>query len=159
MTTFSKIRYFFILTALLILPGSCNKDKNDVIPYAYVDFTLDMMDFLNIYGIVGSDTVDANDMRVDQGRQFAGGFDDNGIIIFFGGDGYYAYDRTCPHDWEVNGLSVKVNIDFTIATCPKCGTTYALAAGGAPIPGSVGNYYLKPYRTSLNGRFLSVWNY
>jgi len=158
MSTRSKIRFFFILSIITLLPVSCDREKNDVIPDEYVDFTLDMMDFLNIYGIIGSDTVDASDLRIDRGRTYAGGFDGNGIIIYFGGDVYYAYDRTCPHDYVVNGLSVKVNIDFTIATCPKCGTTYALSASGAPASGP-GKYYLKNYRTSFDGRYLNVWNY
>ncbi|MCU0473805.1 MAG: hypothetical protein MUC93_10640 [Bacteroidales bacterium] len=158
MSTASKIRYFFILTVLTFLQASCDRNKNDVIPDSYVDFTLDMMDFLNIYGIVGSDTVDASDIRVDRGRLYAGGFDGNGIIIYYGGDGYYAYDRTCPHDYEVNGLSIKVNIDFTIALCPRCSTTYALSASGTPASGP-GKYYLKNYRTSFYGRYLRVSNY
>ena len=40
--------------------GSCTKDKNDVIPDVYVNFTLDITDpeFINLTAI-GSDTVDA----------------------------------------------------------------------------------------------------
>jgi len=158
MATGSKIRYFFILSALTLLVVSCNKEKNDVIPDAYVDFTIDMMDFQNIYGIIGSDTVDARDLRVDRGRLFAGGFEGNGIIIYFAGDGYYAFDRTCPHDYEVFGLSIKVKTDFTIATCPNCNTVYSLSASGTPASGP-GKYYLKNYKTSFDGRYLSVWNY
>ncbi len=45
-------------------------------------------------------------------------------------------------------LSVKV--DFTIATCPKCGTVYSLSASGTPASG-VGRYPLKNYRTSAQG--------
>ena len=58
----------------------------------------------------------------------AAGYDGNGIIVLQMVDEFYAYDRTCPHDYAVNGLSIKVNIDFTIAVCPKCGTTYALVS-------------------------------
>ena len=155
----SKIRYFFLMLALAFLPVSCENNKNDVIPDVYVDFTLDMMDFMDIYEVVGSDTVDASDMRVSIGRQYAGGFDGNGVIVYFGGDAYYAYDRTCPHDYEVNGLSIPVKIDFTIATCPRCSTSYSLAALGTPTSGSISRYPLKNYKTSYAGRYLKIWNY
>jgi nitrite reductase/ring-hydroxylating ferredoxin subunit len=157
MVTNSKIRYFFISLALATFLISCENNKNDVIPDEYVDFTIDLMDFPNIYSVIGSDTVDANDLRIDQ-RRYAGGFNGNGIIIYSGADGYYAYDRTCPHDYVESGLSVKVKIDFTIATCPKCSTSYALAAYGTPASGP-GRYPLKNYKTRLDGRFLTVWNY
>jgi nitrite reductase/ring-hydroxylating ferredoxin subunit len=157
MVTNSKIRYFFISLILATFLISCEKNKNDVIPDEYVDFTIDLLDFPNLYSVIGSDTVDANDLRVDQ-RRYAGGFNGSGIIIYSGADGYYAYDRTCPHDYVENGLSVKVNIDFTIATCPKCSTSYALAAFGTPASGP-GKYPLKNYKTRLDGRFLTVWNY
>ena len=156
MTSVSKIRLFLII---LILTGSlcaCSK-KNDVIPDVYVDFTLDLYDpeFVNLNAI-GGDTVDAHTNNWGRG---AAGFDGNGIIVYNGGDGqFYAYDRTCPHDYEVNGLSIKVNIDFTIAVCPKCGTTYALSASGTPASG-IGRYPLKNYRTSFDGRrYVRVYN-
>ena len=157
MVTNSKIRYFFISLALATFLISCENNKNDVIPDEYVDFTIDLMDFPNIYSVIGSDTVDANDLRISQ-RRYAGGYNGNGIIIYSGADGYYAYDRTCPHDYVENGLSVKVKIDFTIATCPKCSTSYALAAFGTPASGP-GRYPLKNYKTRLDSRFLTVWNY
>ena len=143
--------------ALTITISSCNKNKNDVIPDVYVNFTLDLYDFVNLSAIGSSDTVDAHDARVDNGRDYAGGFDGNGIIVYTGVDEFYAYDRTCPDDYAVNELSIKVNIDFTLAVCPKCGTTYALSASGTPASG-IGRYPLKNYRTRFDGRFVTVWN-
>ena len=151
----SKIGFFLFTMTLAFFMISCSKDKNDVIPDVYVNFTLDINDpeFVNLTAI-GSDTVDAQTNNWGSG---AAGFDGNGIILYNGGDAFYAYDRTCPYDYEVNGLSVKVNIDFTIAVCPKCGTTYSLSASGTPASG-IGRYPLKNYKTSFDGRFLRVWN-
>jgi nitrite reductase/ring-hydroxylating ferredoxin subunit len=154
----SKLRYFFYSLIIALLLSSCNRNENDVIPDVDVDFTIDMMDFFNIYGVIGSDTVNANDLRIDQGRLYAGGFKGNGIIIYYGGDGYYAYDRTCPHDYSTNGLSIKINADFTQAVCPKCSTIYALSAFGTPASGP-GRYPLKNYKTRFDGRYLNVWNH
>ena len=121
----------------------------------FLNFVLDLSDpeFINLTSI-GSDTVDANTNNWGSG---AAGFDGNGIIVFNGGDDFYAFDRTCPHDYDANGMSVKVIIDFTIAVCPYCGTTYSLSASGTPASG-VGKYPLKNYKTSFDGRFVKVWN-
>ena len=142
--------------ALAITLSSCKKNKNDVIPDVYVDFTLDLNDpeFVNLNALGGADTIDA---RTNNWGISAAGYNNNGIIIYRGPDEFYAYDRTCPHDYVVNSLSIKVKIDFTLAVCPKCGTTYALAANGTPASG-IGRYPLKNYRTSFDGRYVRVWN-
>jgi nitrite reductase/ring-hydroxylating ferredoxin subunit len=154
--TSSKIVFFSFTMALAITMVSCTKARNDVIPDVTVNFTLDILDpqFVNLTAI-GSDTVDGQ--TNNWGIAASGGFDGNGIIIYNGGDAYYAFDRTCPHDYDANGLSIKVKIDFTIATCPKCGTVYSLSASGTPASG-IGRYPLKNYRTSFDGRYLRVWN-
>ncbi len=158
MASDSKIRFFLIATALLVILSSCNK-KNDVIPDTYVNFTLNLNDpeFVSLSGFGGSVTVNSQTNNYGPG---AAGYDGNGIIICFGVEEFYAYDRTCPHDYVVNSLSVKVNIDpsnSTIAICPKCGTKYGLTVGGTPASG-VGRYPLKNYKTSFQGNYVTVWN-
>jgi len=154
----SKIVFFFIAAALTLSLGSCNK-KNDVIPNTYVNFTLDLNDpeFVNLSAFGGSVTVNS---RTNNWGTGAAGFDGNGIIVCYGVDEFYAYDRTCPHDYVNNSISIKVNIDpgnSTIAICPKCGTKYGLTVGGTPVTG-VGRYPLKNYRTSYQGNYVLVWN-
>jgi nitrite reductase/ring-hydroxylating ferredoxin subunit len=152
----SKIGLFTITLTIFVVFSSCNKNKNDVIPDVYVDFTLDLNDpeFVSLNALGGADTVNA---RTNNWGTFAAGYDGNGIIIYRGPDEFYAYDRTCPHDYAVNGISVRLKIDFTLAVCPKCGTKYALAAFGTPASG-IGRYPMKNYRTSFDGRFVRVWN-
>jgi nitrite reductase/ring-hydroxylating ferredoxin subunit len=154
----SKIVIFLITITLGIVLVSCNK-KNDVIPDVTVYFELNLNDaqftVLNSFGGVALINANTNNFGI-----WAGGYDGNGIIVFAGVGEFYAYDRTCPHDYAVNGLSVKVNIDPSnslIAICPKCSTNYALSAGGTPSEG-VGRYPLKNYRASLVGFFLIVQN-
>jgi nitrite reductase/ring-hydroxylating ferredoxin subunit len=158
MASVSKIRLFFITVALAITLGSCNK-KNDVIPNTYVNFTLDLNDpeFVSLIGFGGSIVVGSSTNNWGLG---AAGYDGNGIIICSGDEEFYAYDRTCPHDYVVNSLSIKVNIDptnSTIAICPKCGTKYGLTVGGTPASG-VGRYPLKNYKTRIQGNYVTVWN-
>jgi len=138
--------------------SSCNK-KNDVIPDVTVDFYLNLNDHqftdLNIFGGIVLVNASTNNLG-----SLAAGYGGNGIIVFSGVDAFYAYDRTCPHDYSVNGLSIKVNIDPSNslnAICPKCSTNYALSSGGTPSKG-IGRYHLKNYRTSFDGTNVRVWN-
>jgi nitrite reductase/ring-hydroxylating ferredoxin subunit len=156
--TYSKIAFFSITITLACLLYSCNK-KNDVIPDVYVDFTIDLHDpeFSSLISMGITDTVDS---RTNNWGYRSSGYDYNGIIIYSGVDEYYAYDRTCPHDYISNGTSIKVLIDksnTTCAKCPVCKTTYALYGGGVPVSGP-GRYPLKNYRTSFDGRYIRVWN-
>jgi nitrite reductase/ring-hydroxylating ferredoxin subunit len=157
-TSDSKIRYFLFIVALVFFSSSCNK-KNDVIPDVIVDFSLSLNDpqFIDLRSFGTTVLIDANTNNL--GIR-AAGYDGNGIIIFSGVDEYYAYDRTCPHDYVIDGSSVRVNIDpenSLNAICPKCSTNYALSAGGTPSKG-VGQYPLKNYRTSFDGLNVRVWN-
>jgi len=151
----AKLRIFFILLALTL--HSCENEKNDVIPDVYVDFTMDLKDieFTNLTTTFGSVYVDAN---TNNWGHKAGGYNNNGIIVFANSDfEYFAFDRTCPHDYELNKQSVKLVVDFLYAVCPKCSTYYALPSSGTPSSGP-GKYYLKNYKTYFDGRFLRVWN-
>jgi hypothetical protein len=158
MTSGSKIKQFSIRLFMIILLISCERNKNDVIPDVYVDFTIDIFDYPALESFTGSVIVDANDMRIAD-RKYAGGFDGNGIIIYRSlPEEFNAFDRTCPHDWEINNRSIKVNIDFIEAICPDCSTHYALSSFGTPTSGP-GRYPLKNYKTLFDGRYLKVWNY
>ena len=156
--TFSKPALFFIIYFSSIGLISCDKANNEVIPYATVDFTIDLLDpeFVNLSVIGISDTIDAS--TNNWGFRSAG-YDGNGIIIYSGPDEYYAYDRTCPHDFAVNGLSVRVRINQSaVAFCSQCGTQYALSVYGTPISG-LGKYPLKNYKTNFDGeRYIRVWD-
>ena len=162
MTKTSKIKYFFISLAIIALLNSCESDKNDVIPETYVSFTMDITGdilFSNL-STLGNHVIITS--QTNNWGERAAGYDHNGIIIYrVNLDGlapeFYAYDRTCPHDYAVNDLSVKVNVDFFQAVCPRCSTYYELSGGGYPSSGP-GKYYLKNYKTSYDGRYLTVWN-
>jgi nitrite reductase/ring-hydroxylating ferredoxin subunit len=156
--TFSKPALFFIIFSSTVALISCGKTNNDIIPYAPVDFTIDLMDpeFVNLSVIGISDTIDAS--TNNWGFRSAG-YDGNGIIIYSGPDEYYAFDRTCPYDFAANGISIRVKINQSaVAACPQCGTQYALSVYGTPISGA-GKYPLKNYKTSFDGeRYIRVWD-
>lgn len=137
---------------------SCNK-KNDVIPDVTINFTLNLNDpqFINLNAIGGAVTVNRN---TNNWGFYAAGYAESGLIIARGVDEFFAYDRTCPYDYALNGSAVKVNIDpsgFAKAKCPQCGTTYELISYGTPASG-IGRYPLKNYKTSFEGLYVRVWN-
>ena len=157
MSTNSKIVFFSVIITVSILGKSCNQDDTDVIPDVYVDFTIDLQDpeFSGLMVMGSFDTIDANTRNWGER---AGGYNGNGIIIYTGPDGFFAYDRTCPIDYAVNNLSIRVGVDFGEAVCPLCGTRYALAAFAVPVSGTK-SYPLKNYNTTLEeDRYLRVWN-
>jgi nitrite reductase/ring-hydroxylating ferredoxin subunit len=159
MSTGSKIRYFFLSIAIVLLLFSCERNKNDVIPDVYIDFTINLNDpeFVSLTSLFGSAYIDAN---TNNWGQKAAGYNENGIIVFAGPEEFYAYDRTCPHDYAENNLSIKVNVvDIIYAECPHCKTRYALTNFGTPTSDSIGRYPLKNYKTRYYGNTVSVWNY
>lgn len=155
-----KIRVFLISALIVLLAVSCNK-KNDVIPDVTVDFTLNLNDpqFINLNILGGAVLVDRN---TNNWGLYAAGYAGSGIIVVKGlieGE-FFAYDRTCPHDYALNGSVIKVNLDPTgigLAKCPQCGTTYLLTSFGTPYSG-IGRYPLKNYNASADGYYVRVWN-
>jgi hypothetical protein len=156
----SNLRYFFLFTLFLPAAMSCDREKNDVIPDITVDFTITFSDpeFFDLFYSPGTSALISSSHRhLGLGT---GGFDNNGIIVYNTGlDGfeYAAFDRTCPHCYANETVSVAVNIDGVYAVCPRCSTNYALGASGLPQSGP-GQYYLKNYHTSFTGYSVRVWN-
>lgn len=155
-TTHSKIRTFFFLF-ILVSFTSCRK-YTDVIPDTCVNFYIPLENDIQFFDLTApGNSVIINSYTNNWGA-CAAGFDNNGIIVYNSGDGYYAYDRTCPYCYKEGNLSIAVKIDGVYAVCPQCGTNYALPSYGTPTKPGPGQYMLKNYRTQLSGNGLHVWN-
>lgn len=155
--TLPKIKVFFIFCITALAAAACNK-KNDVIPDVTVDFYLDITDarFIDLNAIGGSVLVNSS----TNNDRYASGYAGSGIIVTRGVDEFFAYDRTCPYDYELDGSVVRIEIDptgFAKAICPKCKSTFELISYGTPASG-VSQYPLKNYRTTYDGRYIRVWN-
>jgi nitrite reductase/ring-hydroxylating ferredoxin subunit len=154
----SKIIFFSITAVIALSLISCEKNKNDVIPDVWVDFSMDLVNDIEFSDLAAIGNHVIITYHTNNWGAKSAGFDSSGIIVYRSlMEEFNAYDRTCPHDYAVNGLRVKVNVDFTIAICPKCSTNYALSSFGTPISGP-GRYPLKNYKTSFSGQYLRVWN-
>ncbi|MCU0454766.1 MAG: Rieske 2Fe-2S domain-containing protein [Bacteroidales bacterium] len=159
MSTAGRIGSLVLATLSVILPLSCERNDNDVIPDTYTSFTMDITGDILFRDLNAIGNHYIVTYQTNNWGDRAGGYQRNGIIIYRATDDqFYAYDRTCPHDYAVNGTNIKVNVDFIQAVCPECGTSYSLPTGGVVISGP-GKYPLKNYRTTFDGRYLIVENY
>lgn len=153
------IKIFILFFCMAAVTASSCRKKNDVIPDVTVDFYLDISDprFVELNAIGGSVTVNSS----TNNDRYAAGYAGSGIIITnMNGTEFLAYDRTCPHDYVLDGSVVRINIDqtgFATVVCPECKTVYNLLRFG-DVDSGPGQYPLKNYRTSFDGRFIRVWN-
>lgn len=155
-----NLTIFFILSVLLMIASSCDREKNDVIPDITIDFSITASDpeFYDLFYSPGTSALISSAHR-HLGFGTAG-YDGNGIIVYntgLQGFEFASYDRTCPHCYVNDEQSIAVNVDAVYAICPRCSTNYALGASGLPQSGP-GRYYLKNYRTSYTGYSVRVWN-
>ena len=130
---------FFIVFAQY----SCN-DKNQVVPYVYVNFSLNIYDpeFANL-------VVPGNSITVTGGV--------NGIVIYRVSEtDFVAFDRTCTYQVEEN-CQVQVDESGVYAVDSVCCYSKFLLLDGSVIEGPA-TYPLKQYNTSFNGNYLRVFN-
>jgi nitrite reductase/ring-hydroxylating ferredoxin subunit len=156
----SNLKYFLIISLILFLSISCDKEKNDVIPDVYTDFYVDLVSDPYFFDLALSpgNSVTISSSTNNWGSK-AAGYDNNGIIVYnASNNSFFAYDRTCPHCFVVNALSIAVNLDVIEAVCPQCSTHYLLPSYGTPTPAGPGQYPLKNYKAVLSGQYLHVWN-
>ncbi len=139
---------------------SCKKPQYDVIPYVYVNFTLNLMDpeFQPLLAPGNYILVDASTNRLGY---TAAGYDGNGIIVYRASmDEFFAYDRTCPHDYALDNSSIAVDTisSYIYVKCPECESEYALPNFGSPTKDGPSKYPLKNYRTNFDGQYVHVYN-
>ena len=150
----TNLRFFFFFIALILMPHSCSKDVVDCVPDTYVDITLNTNNFfigMNDARIVTNTMVNVQSL----------GYNNNGIIVYLGNDGYYAYDRTCTYHVE---KSIAVNIEAgntLFAVCPVCSTRYQLYFSGIPTDAGPSKCPLKQYKTFYNPNTfeLQIYNF
>ena len=140
-----KQKFKILLTVFFIsqLFFSCN-DKNQVVPYVYVNFTISIYDpeFITL-------TSPGNSITVTGGV--------NGILIYrISETDFAAYDRTCTYQVEEN-CQIKVDDSGVFANDTLCCHSQFLLLDGSVTKGPA-TYPLKRYNTSFNGTYLRVYN-
>jgi len=141
------IRFSIIYTIFFILFTSCEDERVNIIPYVYVNTTIDMQNpvYIDLLNVGGSSYINYE------------GYNGNGIIVYHSGiDEYKAYDRTCTFQVQ-NSCAIETNENsFITAICPCCESEFELSYGTV----SKGPAFapLKEYRTSFDGSILHIYN-
>jgi len=80
-----------------------------------------------------------------------------GIIVFrASSNGFMAYERACPYDWDQTTTRINVDSSGITTYCPSCNSKFILTDGSlysGPSP-----YPMKQYQTSYNGTTLFIYN-
>lgn len=140
---YSKLKFFFLIILLQILPQNCEKDSCDVIPDTYISLSLNMI----IYNLAPTQSIKLTNTMAGVASL---GYNNNGIIIYCNNeDEYFAYDRTCTYNINENIPVEPVN-NFMFAECPRCSSRYQLWYSGFPTEQSVSRCPLKQFRTTFN---------
>jgi hypothetical protein len=153
--TIPKLRIFFLTFLILFLPNSCSRENKEIIPYAYVNFSirLDNPQFIDLNAIGNSVIVTSS----YAGRNSAG-YNFNGIIIYRASeDEFYAFDRTCTYQVG-KSIAVEIENSMIIAECPECSSKYVLPNLAFPTEESLSKHPLKQYQTHFDGVSVYVYN-
>lgn len=164
---YSKVNIFFVFFFLFVFSISCNKDEFDTVPYVPVYYEIDIINQLNL-GVTESVTITAydefssiieypNSSRPPSYIPFA--TRGNGIIIYQGMDGYYAFDLTCTYRAREDYCAVEYDASTGIKyQCPCCNSVFNLTLGANPEGNSKAVRALKAYPVSEYGNELIVAN-
>jgi hypothetical protein len=153
---FSKLLIFLVFSNCFVLLQSCKKSTGNIIADTFVDFTISLNDplFIDLNSIGNSVIVNSSYFGPN-----SSGYKDHGIIIYRASQTeFYAFDRTCT--WEEN-LDQAVELDLPAdlsAECPECGSHYILPSYGYPDNDGPAQYPLKNYNTQFDGTNIWVYN-
>ena len=139
---------------LFITSTACEREKYEVVPYAYVNVYLQVSTDLANWGQGIAAYIPRSDMGV------------NGIILYrdmddiYGNPQFFAYDGTCTYQPVDENCKVSLEEFETVATCPCCSSSFIVSADAVPTSGSKARLPLKRYNTTLTnaGQTLHIYN-
>lgn len=115
----SKIAKFFLISSFTFVITSCKNETLDVMPNIQFQQTLSP-------GVVSA-------MGVYDAVLTEGGY--AGLIVFKKSEGeFMAFERLCPY-YPNDTVAVVLDKSKTIATCPRCKSTFSLILDGVRTSG------------------------
>jgi nitrite reductase/ring-hydroxylating ferredoxin subunit len=141
----NKLKYLlFSICVIICLFLACKKQNKNPIPESYVSF------YLNI-----SSTLYLNLTSVGGWENITGGY--KGIVVYRkSSDEFVAFERACPHDWEIDSAYVSVDPSGLILKCKSCSSEFLILDGS--IVQGPSSLPLKQYKTDFDGQTLHVYN-
>lgn len=157
------MQYIKYLLVVLLLNLSCSKSNDGFkFPAPFVEFSFDLSH--PKWGFYLQIPNNSYLFEADEVGKFDLGYFNNGVIVYNGSDGYYAFDATCPHHTSegrnaqlVLGVNDK-KMGEAIAMCPIDSVKYFLSSGGVPENGSGANRLLHEYKARQSGMVVFVNN-
>lgn len=142
---FHWIGYLLLFLLFVCLLPQCKKEKQqNEVPTVAVSIALDpnSTEYLRLNSVNGWEYL-------------TGGY--RGIIVFRAStNGFMAYDRACPYDWNQTSSRMVVDSSGITTVCPSCNSKFILI-DGSPYSGP-SPYPMKQYQTSFNGTTLYIYN-
>lgn len=137
--------YLILLILFIFLSPRCKKDKQqNEIPVVAVSIAIDpnSTEYIHLNAVNGWEYL-------------TGGY--RGILVFRASpNGFMAYERACPYDWNQTSTRIVVDSSGITAVCPSCKSKFILT-DGSPYSGP-SPYPMKQYQTSYNGATLYIYN-
>lgn len=142
---FHRKNFLFLLLLLAVLLPQCKKEKQqNEIPTVAVNIAINpnSTEYLRLNSVNGWEYL-------------TGGY--RGILVFRASEnGFMAYERACPYDWDLTSTRIVVDSSGITTVCPSCKSKFILT-DGTPISGP-SPYPMKQYQTSYNGVTLLILN-
>lgn len=143
----ARHRPVLLLTCLLLIGflPQCKKEKQqNEIPVIAVSIAIEpnSTEYIHLNAVNGWEYI-------------TGGY--RGIIVFRAStNGFMAFERACPYDWDQTSSRISVDSSGTTTVCPSCNSKFILT-DGSPYSGP-SPYPMKQYQTSYNGTTLFIYN-
>jgi nitrite reductase/ring-hydroxylating ferredoxin subunit len=145
---FTRIHQTVFILSLIVfvflLPQCKKENQQNEIPVVAVNIAIDpnSTEFIRLNAVNGWEYI-------------TGGY--RGIIVFrASSNGFLAYERSCPYDWDKTTTRLIVDSSGITTICPSCKSKFILLDGtpyGGPSP-----YPMKQYQTTYNGSILYIYN-
>jgi nitrite reductase/ring-hydroxylating ferredoxin subunit len=147
MAHFTRTILKTLFICFFLLPGinGCKDDYTSVVPYVYVNTSINPTNII--------------ELNIPGGSWYYPNMGFGGIILFrdlADTPTFFAFDATCTY--EVSSMIRVVADGSGLATCPKCKSQFILFGGnGSPANGPAIEP-LKQYRTSYSGSRINIRN-
>lgn len=146
----NKIPFYIILIGFLL--SSCSKnDDNDQnnnpnIPNAAFDTG----------STINTNLPQYNNLQFPSNQVVLGNYGLNGIVVFYSGIGYSAFELSDPNHQLTSCSTLTVNGLIASCDCDD-GNSYEIS-GGLPEAGTTGQFTLVRYNVEVNGDVIRVFN-
>ena len=134
-----------LIFLLFLLVPQCKKEsKQNEIPTVAVNIAIDpnSTEYIRLNSVNGWEYL-------------TGGY--KGIIVFRASvNGFMAFERACPYDWNQTSARLVVDSSGISTVCPSCHSKFLLN-DGTPYYGP-SSYPMKQYQTTYNGAILYIYN-